>query len=215
MTPPPAISPGGTPPAGTPSGPPARRRSWPQWLGPLGPPLLLLAIMWILETIDVVLRGALDSMGIQAREADGLPGIVAAPFLHGGYSHLIANSLPLLVLGALVAARGRALFWKATAVIVVLGGLVTWLIAPANTITIGASGLVFGYLGFLLMLGIRTRHWRDLVIGVLVLLGYGTLLLGALPWNVASGVSWQGHLAGALAGALAAWWLAPRRVIAS
>ena len=180
-------------------------------LGPVGPPLLLLAVMWALELVDVVLRGRLDSAGIQARETDGLIGIVLAPFLHGGFAHLIANSLPLLVLGALVAAGGRALFWKVTALVVVLGGLVTWLVSPANSITIGASGLVFGYLGYLLVAGVRTRHWRDLLIGVLVLLCYGTLLFGALPWSVADGVSWQGHLGGALAGSLAAWWFAPRR----
>jgi membrane associated rhomboid family serine protease len=167
--------------------------------------------MWVLETIDVVLRGWLDNGGIQPRESEGLLGILFAPLLHGGYDHLISNTIPLLVLGTLVAASGgRAVFWKVTAVVVVLGGLGTWLIAPSNTVTIGASGLVFGYLGYLLVAGIRTRHWRDLLIGVVVLLVYGTLLLGALPWAVAGNVSWQAHLTGALSGGLAAWWLAPR-----
>ena len=195
-----------TAPAPNPS---SRRRH--ERLGPFGPPLLLLAMMWALELLDVVLRGRLDSAGIQARETDGLIGILLAPFLHGGFAHLLANSVPLLVLGTLVAMGGRARFWKATVVIVLLGGVVTWLLAPANTVTIGASGLVFGYLGYLLVAGVRTRHWRDLLIGVLVLLVYGSLLLGALPWNVAGDVSWQGHLGGALAGGLAAWWLAPSR----
>jgi len=166
--------------------------------------------MWVLETVDVVLRGWLDNGGIQPRESEGLLGILFAPLLHGGYSHLLSNTIPLLVLGTLVAASGRGVFWKVTGVVVVLGGLGTWLIAPANTVTIGASGLVFGYLGYLLVAGIRTRHWRDLLIGAAVLVVYGTLLIGALPWTVAANVSWQAHLTGAIAGGLAAWWFAPR-----
>ncbi|MGB8020355.1 MAG: rhomboid family intramembrane serine protease [Candidatus Nanopelagicales bacterium] len=168
--------------------------------------------MWGLEALDVMLLGRLDSAGIQARDDDGLLGIVLAPFLHGGFGHLMANSIPLLVLGTLVATNGRATFWKVTGLVVALGGLGTWLLAPPNTVTIGASGLVFGYLAYLLVAGIRTRHWRDLAIGLLVFLAYGSMLLGAVPWAVADGVSWQAHLTGALAGGLAGWWLAPSRM---
>lgn len=179
--------------------------------GPFGPPLVLLVVMWALELVDVVLRGGLDAYGIEAREADGLFGILLAPFLHLGFGHLLANTIPLLVLGTLVATSGRGVFWRVTAAIVLLAGLGTWLIAPANTITIGASALVFGYLGYLLVAGVVTRHWRDLLVGVLVLVVYGSLLVGALPWAVGPAVSWQGHLMGTLAGGLAAWWWAPRR----
>jgi membrane associated rhomboid family serine protease len=98
-----------------------------------------------------------------------------------------------------------------TATVAVLGGLCTWLVAPPGTVTIGASGLVFGYLAYLLVAGVRTRHWRDLLLGAVVLVLYGGMLAGALPWAVAPGVSWQGHLAGALAGAASAWWFPPRR----
>ena len=96
-------------------------------LGAFGPPLLLLAVMWGLELIDAVLRGTLDDAGIAARDADGLVGILAAPFLHGGFGHLLANTLPLLVLGTLVALHGRATFWRVTALVVLLGGFGTWL----------------------------------------------------------------------------------------
>lgn len=188
------------------SAPPATRR---RRLGPFGPPLLLLAIMWAAEALDVLLRGRMDSAGIRAREVEGLLGVLVAPFLHGGFSHLLANTAPLLVLGTLVATAGRAVFWRVTATVVLLGGLATWVIAPASTITIGASGLVFGYLGYLVVAGVRTRHWRDLLVGVLTLVVYGSLLLGALPWAVGDEVSWQGHLTGAIAGGLAAWWFAP------
>ncbi len=184
-----------------------RRRNW---LGPLGPPLLLLVVMWIAETLDLLLGGQLDGAGIEARETDGLLGVLFAPFLHGGFDHLLSNTVPVLVLGTLVATAGRALFWRVTGTVILLGGLGTWLIAPPATTTIGASGLVFGYLGYLLVAGVRTRHWRDLLIGAAVLLVYGTLLLGALPWVVAANVSWQAHLTGALAGGASAWWFAPR-----
>jgi len=180
-------------------------------LGPFGPPLLLLAIMWGLELLDVILRGRLDGGGIQARESDGLLGVLLSPFLHAGFSHLVANSIPLLALGTLVATGGRRAFWSATGIIVLLGGLGTWLIAPANSVTIGASGLVFGYLGYLLVAGVRTRHWRDLLVGIAVLVLYGGLLVGALPWAAPAGVSWQAHLCGVLAGGLAGWWVPRRR----
>jgi membrane associated rhomboid family serine protease len=183
----------------------------PNRLGPFGPPLLLLAVMWALELLDVALRGWLDSHGIEPRDADGLLGVLLAPVLHAGFSHLLANTVPLLVLGTLVATAGRGTFWRVTGTVVVLGGLGTWLIAPAGTITIGASGLVFGYLGYLLVAGLRTRHWIDLLVGALVLLLYGGLLLGALPWAVDGTISWQAHLTGAIAGGLAAWWWAPSR----
>lgn len=190
---------------------PAARRGPIAGLGPLGPPLVLLALMWSLELLDVLLRGWLDNHGIEPRDADGLLGLLLAPFLHSGFGHLMANTVPLLVLGTLVASAGRGIFWRVTGAVVVLGGLGTWLISPSGTITIGASGLVFGYLGYLLVVGVRTRHWLDLVVGVAVLLVYGGLLLGALPWAVDSTVSWQAHLTGAIAGGLAAWWWAPAR----
>lgn len=167
--------------------------------------------MWGLELVDTVLRGQLDGAGIIARDDDGLLGVLFAPFLHGGFGHLMANSIPLLALGTLVATNGRATFWRVTGMVIVLGGLGTWLIAPPNTVTIGASGLVFGYLAYLLVAGVRTRHWRDIGVGVIVLLVYGSMLLGAVPWAVAAGVSWQAHLTGALAGGLAGWWMAPPR----
>ncbi len=192
-----------------PSSAPGTPSPWSR-LGPAGPPAVLLAVMWALELLDILLGGRLDNAGIVARDVDGLVGIALAPLLHGGLGHLLSNTIPLAVLGTLVATGGRAVFWKVTGVVVALGGLGTWLIAPADTITIGASGLVFGYLGYLLVLGIRTRHWLDLLVGAVVLVGYGSLLLGALPWAVAANVSWQGHLTGALAGGLAAWWIAPR-----
>ncbi len=176
------------------------------------PVFILTAVMWILEILDVVLPGDLDRFGIDSRDTGGLPGILAAPLLHADFAHLMANTVPFLLLGSLVAYRYYERFWLITATIVVGSGIGVWLIGPANAITIGASGVVFGYLTFLMAAGIFTRHWLDVVIGLAVLFVYGGLLMGALPFGVGPGVSWQAHLMGALAGVLAAFWFARRPV---
>jgi membrane associated rhomboid family serine protease len=174
------------------------------------PVVILVGIMWLLEIIDLALPGDLDAYGIESRDTDGLPGVLAAPFLHADFAHLMANTVPFLILGSLVAWQYYERFWLITGTIVVGSGIGVWLVGPGNAITIGASGVVFGYLTFLRAAGIFTRHWVDLVIGLAVLFVYGGLLLGALPFGVGPGVSWQAHLMGALAGVLAAFWFARR-----
>lgn len=159
------------------------------------------ALLWVLEILDAVLGHRLDQFGIQPRSGEGLLGILAAPLLHGGFGHLIANTLPALVLGFLVLVTGLARGLVATAVIWIVGGVGVWLTAPDHSITLGASGVIFGWLAFLLVRGVVTRRPRDLGLGLLVLVLYGGLLLGVLPGT--PGVSWQGHLFGALGGALA------------
>jgi membrane associated rhomboid family serine protease len=174
------------------------------------PVLALVAIMWVLEIVDAVLPADLDQYGIESRETDGLVGVMAAPFLHADFAHLMANTVPFLVLGAIVALRYPARFWPICLTIIVGGGLGVWLFGPDNTLTVGASGVVFGFLTFLITAGILTRHWLDVVIALGVLLVYGGILMGALPFGVSAGVSWLGHLMGALAGVLAALLFARR-----
>lgn len=169
------------------------------------PVVVLLAAMWVLEFVDLILPVELDYLGISSREVSGLIGIPLAPFLHGGFEHLLANTLPFLILGSLVAWRARGRFWSVAVVIIVLGGAAVWLLAPGNTITIGASGMVFGFLGYLLVLGIITRRWVDILVAVGVLLIYGSLLMGATPFGVPAGVSWLAHLTGFAAGVAAAF----------
>jgi membrane associated rhomboid family serine protease len=173
--------------------------------------MALVAIMWVAEALDAVLPYDADALGIRSRSIEGLLGIPFAPFLHGGFGHLIANTVPLIVLGLLVSWRAGSAFWPVVGTIVLGSGAVVWLLGPANTVTIGASALVFGLLTYLIAAGFRTRHWLDVAVGITVLLIYGSLLWGALPFFVGPGVSWLGHLAGAAAGVLAAWWFAPRR----
>ena len=173
-------------------------------LRPLVPVLIMLAVMWLLEIVDAVLPGDLDGYGIESREVDGLTGVVASPFLHADFAHLMANTVPFLILGSIVALRYPEKFWRIAITITVLGGLGVWLLGPSNTITIGASGVVFGFLTYLITAGILTRHWLDVVIALGVLFVYGGILVGALPFGVEAGVSWQAHLMGALAGVVAA-----------
>ena len=167
--------------------------------------LLLLAGMWLLELLDQLSGNQLDQLGIHARDLDGMPEILSAPFLHAGWDHLISNSLPFVVLGFLVLLSGLARWLVASLIIIVISGLTAWFLTPANTIILGASGLIFGWLTYLLARGIWSRRPAQVVIAVLVLLVYGGLIWGVFPSG--AGISWQAHLGGAIAGVLAAWLL--------
>ena len=161
----------------------------------------LAAVMWVVEIVDLV-AGDLDSAGIRPRDGAGLIGIALAPFLHGGFGHLLGNTIPFLALGAAIALSGLARVAAVTVIVAVVGGLGTWLTAPAATVHIGASGLVFGYATYLVARGAYTRRMLHLATGLLVLGVYGTtLLFGLVP---TPGVSWQGHAFGAIGGVIAA-----------
>ena len=175
--------------------------------------LSFVAVLYIIELADQLSGHSLDDNGIRPLETDGLWGIVFAPLLHANWAHLLANTVPALVLGFLVTLAGMARFVYATAIIWILGGFGTWLIGglgscrvPTNHI--GASGLIFGWLAFLLVFGWLTRHVWQIITSLVVLFVYGGILLGAVPvLDRCGGVSWQGHLCGAIAGVLAAYWL--------
>jgi len=176
-------------------------------------------VLYVVEIIDQLSNNRLDQDGIRPLETDGLWGILWAPFLHGGWDHLFANTVPALVLGFLVGLTGLGRFLSATAIIWILGGLGTWLIGnigiqcPYVGVTcgsnhIGASGLIFGWLTFLIVFGFFTRQLWQIVVGVVVFFVYGSVLLGVFPGTL--GVSWQGHLSGAIAGVVAAYVLSGR-----
>jgi membrane associated rhomboid family serine protease len=167
--------------------------------------LLMLAGMWILELLDQLSGNQLDQLGIHAREIDGMPEILTAPFLHAGWDHLMSNSLPFLVLGFLVLLSGLARWLVSSLIIIVISGMTAWLLTPVHTIILGASGLIFGWLTYLLARGLWSRRPAQVIIAVLVLLVYGGLIWGLLPGN--AGISWQAHLGGAIGGVLAAWLL--------
>lgn len=167
------------------------------------------SVLWLGELVDVLSGYRLDQYGVRPRDAEGLLGVLWAPLLHGGVPHLAANTVPALVLLFLTLVSGIARGLLVTAVIWVVGGLGVWLISPANSITIGASGLIFGWLAYLLVRGYFSRRAGEIILGLVLLFLYGGLLLGVLPG--APGVSWQGHLFGAVGGVLAALWLSERR----
>ena len=164
--------------------------------------LTILALMWVVEAVDFILGGALNAFGIRPRTIEGLIGIVLAPFLHGDFAHLISNSIPFAVLGWLILARSRDEFWRVTSIVWVSSGVGAWLLGAANTVHIGASGVVFGYFGFLLTRAFFDRHWLSAVIAIIVIAAYGSLIFGVLPFQM--GISWQGHLFGAIGGVFAA-----------
>ena len=169
---------------------------------------VLAAVMWVVEIVDQVAGGSLDSNGIEPREADGLDGILWAPFLHANWDHLIGNTIPFLLLGIGIALSGAARVILVTAIVAVIGGLGTWLIGPPNTVHIGASGPVFGYAAYLVSRGAFTRRPLQIVLGLVVVAVWGaTLLQGLVPED---GISWQGHLFGAIGGVVAAWLLEHR-----
>jgi membrane associated rhomboid family serine protease len=173
-------------------------------LTPVLPVLAMLAVMWVTEIVDVPLDGRLDRFGIRPRRVDGLDGVVLAPFLHGGFGHLIANTFPFLFLGGIIAGGSMARFVRVTLIVGLIGGFGTWLTGPSRSIHIGASGLLFGYLTYLISRGFFARKLTYIAGGILVFLMYGGILWGLLP---SPGVSWQGHLFGAAGGVAAAWFL--------
>jgi membrane associated rhomboid family serine protease len=165
--------------------------------------LVFTGVLYVVEAADIVSGGALDAEGgIEPRELDGLDGVLFAPLLHGGWAHLVANTLPFLIFGFLAMAGGVRQFVVVTATIWLLGGLAVWLLGPADTNHIGASGVIFGWFVFLLARGFYARSGKQILLAVVLFMIWGGVLWGVLPSD--PDMSWQGHLFGALAGLLAA-----------
>ncbi|HEY9761182.1 MAG TPA: rhomboid family intramembrane serine protease [Trichocoleus sp.] len=165
-----------------------------------------LCVLWALEILDLVMRGALDRFGIRPRQPAGLLGILFAPFLHGDLGHLAANTGPLAILGTLILLDGAQTWLIVTLMAWLVGGLGVWLLGRPRTNHLGASGLVFGYLGFLLLRGYFVQSPAAIAIATLVGFLYGGALWGLLPLQ--RGRSWSGHLFGFVGGAIAARYLA-------
>lgn len=182
--------------------PDAPEQAGSQLTASLMPVGVMLAAMWVLEIVDTVVNHRLDRYGIRPRRLDGLDGIAWAPFLHGGFGHLIANTIPFALLGAAIALGALKRFVLVTLIVAAVSGVGTWLTGPANTVHIGASGLVFGYLTYLLARGLFARNVLYILGGVVVFMVYGGVLWGLLP---RPGISWQGHLFGAVGGVVAAY----------
>ncbi len=165
--------------------------------------------LWTAHAANAITAGSLTRYGIVPRTVDGLWGILFAPFIHANLAHLIANTVPLLLLGWLVLLRDARHFLPVTLLSMLGAGLGAWLLGAPGTVHIGASGVVFGYFGFLMLAGWFARSAASIAISALVTIAWGGLVLGVLPGQ--PGISWQAHLGGFVAGVLAAKWLAPRR----
>jgi membrane associated rhomboid family serine protease len=170
--------------------------------------VVFVALLYAVELLDTLMGHRLDGMGIRPRQVDGLDGIAFAPLLHAGWAHLMANTAPLFLFGFLILLAGVARWLAVTALVWVVGGAGTWLVGQPSSLHIGASVLAFGWLVYLLLRGLFSHRVSQILLGLLLLVMYGGLLFGVLPGQ--PGISWQGHLFGAVGGGLAAWWWGER-----
>lgn len=157
------------------------------------------AVLWAVEVVDLVLGGRLDLLGVHPRSLPGLAGVLFAPFLHAGFGHLLANTLPFAVLGFLSTARRRADFAVVAVVSALTAGLGAWVFGAPGSVHLGASGVVFGFLGFTMGRGIWEKKAGALFLSFVSTFLFGGMLWGVLPL-VNPGVSWQSHLFGFLGG---------------
>jgi membrane associated rhomboid family serine protease len=163
----------------------------------------IVGLMWVVEVIDWIDGYGLNNDGIVPRSFGHLWGIFTAPFLHANFApHLLDNTIPLVFMGLIIALAGASRLALVTLIIIVVGGLGTWLIAPSGTVTIGASGIVFGYATYLLTRGIFNRSVLEIATGIVVGAIWGAALLSSLAPQ--PGVSWQAHVCGAIGGVVAA-----------
>ncbi|WP_432791248.1 rhomboid family intramembrane serine protease [Brevibacterium sp. K11IcPPYGO002] len=182
----------------------------PHLLSRFSPVLIVLAVMWVIEIVDTILPVDLDAFSLQSWNPLSLYGLVTSPLLHSGFGHLLANTFPFLVLGIVIAFEGRRRFWTVTGITALSSGLGAWLTTLPGQHIVGASGIVFGFFGYL---ALRTWFTDDLLrkiiyfaIGLFIFVTYGaSMIFGMLPQT--NDISWQGHLFGFAGGIVAAWWL--------
>ncbi|PRQ10841.1 rhomboid family intramembrane serine protease [Corynebacterium sp. 13CS0277] len=183
---------------------PAATRAWHAAQVAIG----YLVVLWVIYAVQVLAGQQALRFGVHPLDVSSLPDIFTAPFLHGSVGHLVSNSVPGAVFAFLLAWSGRKEFVWATLLIIVLSGLGVWLIGGPMSVHIGASGVLYGWLAYLVVRGFFSRSFGQLALGIALALSYTGWLWGVVPST--PGVSWQYHLCGALAGVLAAWVLSSR-----
>lgn len=172
------------------------------------------ALLWILQVFNWADGYRLDlDFGILPRDVSRMPDIFIAPLLHVSWQHIEGNTIPLFVLGVLAAYRGVKKFLLLTLIIAVTSGLAVWLFQSGSAPTVGASGLIFGYFGYVVIRGFIDRNLLDIGLGIVAGVLYWTILQVAIPGT--PGISWIGHLGGLFGGVLAAWVLRERAAVGS
>ncbi len=180
------------------------------WSGALIVIGLVTAVLYVVEYFNAAHNYSWDRFGVRPRQVDGLWGIVTQPFLHASWGHLLSNTLPFVIVGWALMLSGTRVFLFVTACVVVLGDFLTWLVAPSGEVIVGASGLIFGWLAYLVARAVFSRRLKWILMAVTLLVFFGTLLSSLLP-SGDSRVSWQSHVCGAAVGAAVAWFLHPRK----
>jgi len=166
-------------------------------------------LLYVIEILNSLMRHGLNStFGLRSRSLDGALDILTFPLLHANLNHLLSNTLPLIIFGFLVFLSGLRVFITALAFSWLGSGLTVWLIGGGG-VTVGASGLVFGFFAFLLVRGFFNRNWWQILLSVVLFMAYGSILFGVLP-TVLGYISWQAHLGGAIGGVVAAVLLRPK-----
>lgn len=172
--------------------------------------LTMFAAMWAVFIVISATGGALLWLGVMPRTVLGLRGIIFAPFLHGSLAHIVSNSIPFLLFGWLVILRDPRHFLPVTLIAMIGSGLTAWLVGAPGSVHIGASGVIFGYLGFLMLSGWFARSFGSIALSIVVIALWGGLVVGVMPGH--TGISWQAHLGGLIAGIYAARYFRTSRV---
>ncbi len=166
--------------------------------------------MWVIFAFSSVTGGALLWLGVIPRTLLGIRGVLFAPFLHGSMTHIVSNSVPFLFLGWLVILRDPRHFLPVTLIAMIGSGMMAWVFGAPGSVHIGASGVIFGYLGFLMLSGWFARSFGSIALSILVIVLWGGMVVGVIPGT--NGVSWQAHLGGLIAGISAARYYRTSRV---
>lgn len=159
--------------------------------------LLICSLLTIIEVINIATGRSLNTFGLIPRDTSRLYGVITSPFLHGSFSHFTSNIIPLALFSLLIQQYGTRRYWLITTGIIIGTGILVWIFGRTS-LHIGASGLVFGYFGFLIVAGITSREFKQLAIALLVGITYGSMIWGVLP--LAPGVSFESHFFGIIVG---------------
>lgn len=171
--------------------------------GAVASSLVFLAVIWIVHFCNVLSGYRLISFGIWPHHVEGLRGIFLAPFIHLNFAHLVANSSIAAILLFILSLSGKKELWVSSVIIALISGLGVWLTGSANSVHVGASGLIYGWLSYLVVRGFFTKATLQILVGVILGFTYWGLVWGILPGR--EGISWEGHLFGMIGGIIAAW----------